>query len=166
MKLHVAGHPRGASRLLRRFGYAVAADLANIQPVLLLTRLLARFLPEFAFRRLRTGILRAGGWRVGPGSVVFGVPIVYGRGNILRRLTIGESSCINVGCMFELNDQVTIGNRVDIGHEVVILTMTHRLGPATRRAGLTTAAPVTIGDGAWIGARATIFPGVTIGAGA
>jgi maltose O-acetyltransferase len=27
-------------------------------------------------------------------------------------------------------------------------------------------APITIGDGAWLGARSTILPGVTIGAGA
>jgi maltose O-acetyltransferase len=36
----------------------------------------------------------------------------------------------------------------------------------SRRAGDLKAEPVTIGDGAWIGARATILPGVTIGGGA
>jgi acetyltransferase-like isoleucine patch superfamily enzyme len=151
-----------ASRLAR----TVREDVANIQPAVLIATAVGRALPDFAFRRLRTGILRAGGWQIGRASVVFGVPAVYGRGKILRRLTIGEESCINVRCMFELNDEVRIGNRVDIGHEVLILTVTHRIGSRDRRAGPTKDGAVTIGDGAWIGARSTILPGVTIGAGA
>ena len=40
------------------------------------------------------------------------------------------------------------------------------MGSAQRRAGELTTLPVTIDDGAWIGARSTILPGITIGAGA
>jgi maltose O-acetyltransferase len=40
------------------------------------------------------------------------------------------------------------------------------VGPAAQRAGVPLRAPVVIEDGAWVGARCTIMPGVTIGAGA
>jgi maltose O-acetyltransferase len=48
----------------------------------------------------------------------------------------------------------------------MILTTSHKLGPSAHRAGKHDLLPVEIGDGAWIGARATILPGVTIGRGA
>ena len=51
-----------------------------------------------------------------------------------------------------------------IAHHVVIITADHAIGPSTRRAGPLHPAPVTIGDGAWLGARVTVFPGAVIGA--
>jgi maltose O-acetyltransferase len=48
----------------------------------------------------------------------------------------------------------------------MILTTSHKLGPSSHRAGPHDLLPVKIGDGAWIGARATILPGVTVGEGA
>lgn len=82
------------------------------------------------------------------------------------RLTIGPDTFVNVGCFIELNDRVEIGRAVSIGHEVMFLTSTHKLGGSSRRAAGQTFGPITVGDGAWIGARSTILPGVTIGAGA
>ncbi len=49
---------------------------------------------------------------------------------------------------------------------MLILTTSHRVGGPERRAGDLVSAPVHIGDGAWIGSRATLLPGSTIGAGA
>lgn len=54
-------------------------------------------------------------------------------------------------------------NRV---HQVLILTTSHEIGPQGQRAAALEARPVCIGSGAWLGARCTILPGVTIGAGA
>lgn len=51
-----------------------------------------------------------------------------------------------------------------IGHNVVIATVNHPLEPSRR--GDIVPAPVHIGKGAWIGANATILPGVTVGDGA
>jgi acetyltransferase-like isoleucine patch superfamily enzyme len=48
----------------------------------------------------------------------------------------------------------------------MILSRTFTVGPSAQRAGTPLYAPVVIEDGAWIGARCTIMPGVTIGAGA
>lgn len=83
-----------------------------------------------------------------------------------RKVSIGRGTFMNFGVWIEASEKVTIGRNVGIGHQVTICTSTHEMGPAERRAGTAYAKPVTIGDGAWIGARATILPGVTVGAGA
>ena len=70
------------------------------------------------------------------------------------------------GNYFDVSADIELGNDVAVGQQVLILTQTHRLGPSERRADVLTSAPVTIGDGCWIGARAVILPGVTIGPGA
>jgi maltose O-acetyltransferase len=46
-----------------------------------------------------------------------------------------------------------------------VLTSTHDPGDHDNRRGPYRTAPVSIGAGSWIGARATIMPGVTIGDG-
>jgi acetyltransferase-like isoleucine patch superfamily enzyme len=71
-----------------------------------------------------------------------------------------------VGLTLDLGAEIFIGDRVYIGHEVMILTSSHKLGPSFHRAGIDNLLPVRIGDGAWICARATLLPGVTVGAGA
>jgi maltose O-acetyltransferase len=61
---------------------------------------------------------------------------------------------------------VRIGDRVQLGHDVLLLTVEHELGPASARCGRRRAAPITIGDGVWLASRVTILPGVTVGEGA
>ena len=60
-------------------------------------------------------------------------------------------------------DKITIGMRVAISREAFICTASHDITKPSRP--LITA-PITICDGAWIGARAIVLPGVTIGEGA
>ena len=71
-----------------------------------------------------------------------------------------------VGCFLNLGADITIGNFVGFGQQVMILTETHDIGTPEYRSGQLRPKPVTIGSGCWIGARATILPGVTIGDGA
>lgn len=78
---------------------------------------------------------------------------------------IGEASTLNYGVFVDCSSRVSIGSRCDIGMQVMFCTGTHTIGPAGRRAGSATSSPIAIGDGVWIGARATILPGVTIGDG-
>lgn len=56
---------------------------------------------------------------------------------------------------------ITIEDEVLIGPRVNLVTESHPLNPNDRRA-LTTK-PITIKQRAWIGAGATILPGVTVG---
>jgi maltose O-acetyltransferase len=93
------------------------------------------------------------------------VPTFCGQGPIQRRLSIGERTWVNVGCFFELQDEIQIGDGVSIGHDVMFLTSSHQIGRHGWRAGAATTAPISVGSGVWIGARSVILPGVTLGAG-
>lgn len=120
--------------------------------------------PPFVANRLRSYVLKAAGMKIGRGSIFWGMPTIIGD-DIESNLTIGEECGINVGCFIDVGAPINIGNRVAIGHHVMILSSTFTLGSAAQRAGDVLQAPVTIGDGAWVAARCTIMPGVTIGAG-
>lgn len=80
-------------------------------------------------------------------------------------ITIGRGTTVNYGVFLDNAARITIGERCDIGMQVMICTGTHRPGDVSRRAGAATAAPVVIGSGAWIGTRATLLPGVRVGEG-
>jgi len=82
-------------------------------------------------------------------------------------VSIGAGSYLNREATFEGKGRITVGTRVAIGPGVMILTSTHDVGPSEWRAGggVPEFLSVSIGDGSWIGARATILPGVTIGRG-
>lgn len=77
----------------------------------------------------------------------------------------GNGVYVNRGVGFDNTARITIGDNVSIGHDVLLCTSTHEPGPSGKRAGKVTGAPIVIGDGVWIGARAVILPGVTIGPG-
>ena len=81
-----------------------------------------------------------------------------------KNIRIGERVFVNSGCRFQDQGGITIGDDALIGHNVVIATLNHDLDPSLRAA--TVPEPVIIGNRAWIGANATVLPGVTIGEGA
>lgn len=59
---------------------------------------------------------------------------------------------------------VTIGDDVQIGPNVSLLTATHPLEPGPRRDKWEAAEPIVIGDNVWLGGGVIVCPGVTIGA--
>lgn len=87
----------------------------------------------------------------------------YGPGQLRRGgLRIGDHTRINRDCCLDARGSLEIGANVSISPEVVILTASHRIdgedfGVETR--------PVVIEDHVWIGTRAMIMPGVTLGRG-
>lgn len=83
-----------------------------------------------------------------------------------NHVTIGRAAYVNTGVFFDGTDAISVGDRVHLGMQAMILTGGHDLGPAECRAGAITPGRVGIGDGAWIGARVVIMPGVQVGAGA
>lgn len=81
-----------------------------------------------------------------------------------KNIRLGERVFLNSGCRFQDQGGITIGDDALIGHNAVIATLNHDLDPAMRAT--TVPKPVVIGDSVWIGANATVLPGVTIGDGA
>jgi acetyltransferase-like isoleucine patch superfamily enzyme len=78
-------------------------------------------------------------------------------------ITIGRSVFIHQGCMFMGHGTIDISDQVMIGPKVNLVTAGHPLDPEKRRRFITSA-PITVGTNVWIGATATILPGVDIGA--
>jgi maltose O-acetyltransferase len=58
---------------------------------------------------------------------------------------------------------VTIGDDVQLGPNVQLLTATHPLEPGPRRDKWEAAEPIVIGDNVWLGGGVIVCPGVTIG---
>ena len=58
---------------------------------------------------------------------------------------------------------ITIGDDVQIGPNVQLLTPTHPLEPEPRRAKVEAAKPISIGDNVWLGGGVIVCPGVSIG---
>lgn len=152
----------GAERLRR----AVRRETESWQPRLSLGLTLANALPQYTLGSLRLPILRAAGLSIGPDSSFGGRIRVAGGSDPASRLTIGARCFVNDGCRFDVSAPIAVGDDVFVGHDVAFLTATHELGGPPRRAGANVAAPVTIGSGTWVGARATVLSGVTVGEGA
>ncbi|MCO4098562.1 sugar O-acetyltransferase [Gemmatimonas sp.] len=92
-------------------------------------------------------------------------------------ISIGAHTFVNMNVVMLDAADITIGSKVLIGPGVQLLTISHPLGLADRLPAdwtpgngqspyVTTASPIVVGDGAWIGAGSLVLPGVTIGAGA
>jgi acetyltransferase-like isoleucine patch superfamily enzyme len=115
--------------------------------------------------------------RLGAGPVVIGSPTVDGddleigdrfliwsghRQTLVSgpgRIRIGSGVFINAGSVVYSELAITIGDDVALANEVYIMdTPSHGLEGREARP-----APVVIGNGTWVGARAIVLPGVTIG---
>ncbi len=150
-----------------KLGRVIREELHGWHPLLSAILALIGLLPPFVGIRLRVRLLRLAGFHLGYGTVIYGHMRITGSGDLRRRLSVGEHVRWNVGGVVDLEAAVTIGNNVSIGQEVMILTSTHAIGGPQRRASpKIIRAPVAVGDGAWLGARCVVLPGVTIGAGA
>jgi maltose O-acetyltransferase len=78
---------------------------------------------------------------------------------------VGARTFINFGAIILDSAPVTIGDDVQIGPNVQLVTPTHPLDAGRRRTSLEWGAPITIGDDAWLATGVIVCPGVAIGAG-
>lgn len=76
-------------------------------------------------------------------------------------IIVGRNVFINSCCNFQDQGGITIGDGSLIGHKVVLATLNHGFAPEDR--GSLYPAPIIIGRNVWIGASATILPGIAIG---
>nr|AEE65503.1 galactoside O-acetyltransferase [uncultured bacterium BAC AB649/1850] len=81
-----------------------------------------------------------------------------------RHTTIGARTFANFGLICLDVAPITIGDDVQIGPNVQLLTPLHPVAAGLRRDKWEAARPITIGDNVWLGGGVIVCPGVTIGA--
>jgi acetyltransferase-like isoleucine patch superfamily enzyme len=105
------------------------------------------------------------GWQIGPrATLLLGQRVQFGG---LRsggmKVSIGNGTVINEGCFLYTTGGLIIGENVSISAGAWLVTGTHDMNdphfPDDYR-------PIVIESHAWIGVRATVLAGVTIGEGA
>ncbi|HEX6542018.1 MAG TPA: oligosaccharide flippase family protein [Ktedonobacterales bacterium] len=105
------------------------------------------------------------GWDIGRNVSILMGPYIQMTGirTSGRRVSIGNGTVINQRCLIYTSGGLIIGNNVSISAEVALVTGSHDINdpefPSDYR-------PIIIDDYAWIGTRAMILQGVTIGQGA
>lgn len=119
----------------------------------------AKWMPYFVGRRWRVFLLRVFGMKDRGRISCYPTTKVWAPWN----LELGSYVAIDDQVNLYSAAKITIGTKVAISREAFICTASHDITKPNRP--LVTA-PITIGDGVWIGARAIILPGVTIGEGA
>jgi acetyltransferase-like isoleucine patch superfamily enzyme len=77
-------------------------------------------------------------------------------------LELGERVFINQNCTFLDYAGIRLGERVMVGPKVTFITVGHPVHPEQRREWLS-GGPIDVAENVWIGAGATILPGVSIG---
>lgn len=152
-------------RLLARIWMAAVEEL---EPALSRKVLadIAATLPGPAFANTRTALFRAAGVKIGTRSRIQGSMRLTGTGQVCELLSFGTHTLVTGGLHVDLGAPVRIGNGVRIGHDVTLLTISHNVGEAYLRAGLSFSGPIVIEDGCWLASRCTVLPNVTIGRGA
>lgn len=88
------------------------------------------------------------------------IPPFYTAGG--DEIRVGRNVFINQNCTFYDLGGLDIADDVMIGPNVSLLTASHPVEPAQRRA-VTVGKPIVIGRNVWIAAGATVIGGVTIG---
>jgi len=158
----VGAHPGNASQsqYLTR-----AARLFCIRVLNYLTNHVVAHVPSFTLRHL--WYRRALGIDLGSRASVFmGAYVWFVTPREIRRrgVAIGRNSRINRDCTLDMRCGLNIGDNVSISPEVMILTLSHDYNDPSFSD--LDPGPVMIEDYVWVGTRAMILPGVTVGRGA
>lgn len=111
------------------------------------------------FPKKRKLLNRLDNFSIGEGTKIVG-PV-----EVLGYLKTGKDCWIGKYLQVNGNGSVSIGDNCDVGPEVTFQTGGHEIGDKTRRAGPGLVFHQTVGNGCWIGGRATILNNVNIGNG-
>jgi len=117
---------------------------------------LAGYIPSHTVRNICYWMA---GIRMGKGSVIHMGARFYDPKNII----IGEDSIVGEGAVLDGRDKIIIHNHVDIASEVMIYNSQHNVHSEEFEA---MTGSVIIEDYVFVGPRAIILPGVTVGQGA
>ena len=107
------------------------------------------------FMGIKIALLRAFGAKIGKGTVIKNNVIIKSPWN----LVIGDDCWLGESCWIDNLDKVVIGNNVCISQGALLLTGNHdyTISSMPYRN-----APIKTEDGAWIGAKTTVCPGVMV----
>lgn len=105
------------------------------------------------------------GWRIGPDvAILMGQHVqLAGVRSSGQKVAIGTGTVINQGCLLYTTGGIVIGEHVSISAGVWLVTGSHDINHPQF---VDFYKPIVIEHHAWIGMRATILGGVTIGEGA
>ena len=148
-----------------RVARVVREEVTGLQPTKLCAELIGERLPHLKFNYVRTSAWRACGLRIGARSRIMGPLHITGSGDFGEQLAIGEDTIVSGPLRIDLAARVDIGSRVYIGHDVMLLTVDHEIGPPEQRCGARLPSAIRVGDGAWLSSRCIVLPGVVVGAG-
>ncbi|HUZ00251.1 MAG TPA: acyltransferase [Thermomicrobiaceae bacterium] len=140
-----------------------ARELA-LQVVRYLTNNIVVHVPSYTLRH--AWYRRAVGMEIGDGAALkMGLYVYVGGRRRLGRpsISVGDHTVINQQCCLDGRGGLRIGRNVNISPGVWLLTDGHDMHDPFFGE---TLEPIEIGDFAWLGSRATVLPGVTIGEGA
>lgn len=112
------------------------------------------FVPQI----LRKYLYRAGGIRTDSFMLAPHCRIEGRAGNI----SIGGGTYMNVGCYLEAVGRIDIGKECAIGMQAMFVTSDHPRHANGSWDSQATGRSIVVGDRVWIGARASILPGVSI----
>jgi acetyltransferase-like isoleucine patch superfamily enzyme len=124
---------------------------------------LVKYIPPPVGCVLRYLVLKCICARLASARLMDGVTVWFPEG-----VRIGRNTSINENCFLDGFGGIEIGDNCSIAHGVSILSESHEFGNKNiliKKQGKTKA-KVTIGNDVWIGCKATILQGVTVGDGA
>ena len=78
-------------------------------------------------------------------------------------VSVGEYTVINNSGVFVDTNEINIGKHALIGPKSGLYCAIHPFDTKARAEGMEKSKPITIGDGAWLGGKVTVLPGVNIG---
>jgi acetyltransferase-like isoleucine patch superfamily enzyme len=134
-------------------------------PLYFVHRFTDLFPNDEVFKSIRSFILKGLGLRIRTSSK-------FGRGIFVQdygKFSVGNKSVVNNQVYFDSSHGVIIGNGCDIGFKSCFITSTHQLESdflSDRPLDKSRCGKIVIEDFVWIGANATILPGVTVKRGA
>lgn len=127
-----------------------------------LANLYSRLSPITRLFHSRSSLYRRCGVRVGQGVKLNGTICIQ-----YPNVEIGSNTWVGAGTQISStpNASVTIGANCDVSQQVLFICGSHDIGSTFRRAGRGASSSITLGDGSWVGARATFLGGSSVGRG-
>src|SRR5262249_4626548 len=140
----------------------VVADIVR-DTIKYLTNHLINHLPSYTLRN--AWYRHVLGWEIGPKTpILLGLHVqMAGLPSSGQKVRIGKHCVINYQCLAHVTGGLVIGDNVSISPGAWLVTGSHDINDPLHRS---IYKPIVIGDYAWIGMRATVLGGVTIGEGA